>query len=334
MSESDSTETLPQPEPTPQPEPVRRRRRAAWVLALSLAVVIAIIVAAAVLWAPALEPLFSRSHQRPDLAARITQLQAAQTALSRDVASAAAADRAALAGLDARLHALEARPVPPPTDLSGIRQQIAQLTATAGALNTRVDGIDKTLQALPKTDPAEAALALTVLQIGEAVQMARPFAAEYDTLAALVRGHPDLAAAAAPLAGPAKSGVASRAVLAERLHALAGHIATATPPPAANDWRGRIMAQLRSLVTIRRIDGSGQTPAETAVAAAERAMAKNDLAGAVEALQPLSGASAAAAKPWLQLAESRLAVEDALSRLSTLLAAHLGTTATTPSSHG
>src|SRR2546430_10849687 len=37
------------------------------------------------------------------------------------------------------------------------------------------------------------------------IETARPFAAEYDALAALAKARPDIAAAAAPLAEPAKS---------------------------------------------------------------------------------------------------------------------------------
>src|SRR5205823_12477554 len=90
----------------------------------------------------------------------------------------------------------------------------------------------------------------------EPIQVPRPFAAEYDAFPALARVRPDIAAAAAPLAESAKNGVASRAVLAQRLHALAGSIATAEAPPADPDWGDKAWARLRGLVTIRRIDRS------------------------------------------------------------------------------
>src|SRR5207253_3247727 len=106
--------------------------------------------------------------------------------------------------------------------------------------------------------------------------------------------------------------------------AIAGAIATAEAPPTDPDWSDKVLARLRGLVTIRRIDGAGQSEPEAAVSAAERALAGGDLAGAVAALGRLAGPSAEAARPWLQMARQRLAVEAALHRVEELLTARLG----------
>src|SRR5260370_5564337 len=137
--------------------------------------------------------------------------------------------------------------------------------AATAAPTRRVAALEKTEQAESAAAPTDAALLLILLRIREAIEVARPFVAEYDAFAALARTHPDIAAAAAPLAEPAKSGVADRAVLAQRLHALAGAIATAEAPPADADWSERAWARLRGLVTIRRVDGAGQSAPEAAV---------------------------------------------------------------------
>ena len=113
-------------------------------------------------------------------------------------------------------------------------------------------------------------------------------------------------------------------MLAQRLHALAGTIATAEAPPADDDWGERAWARLRGLVTIRRIDGAGQSGPEAALSAAERSLAAGDLGGAVAALDPLTGPAAAAARSWLQMARQRLAVETALHQVEGLLVARLG----------
>jgi hypothetical protein len=144
------------------------------------------------------------------------------------------------------------------------------------------------------------------------------------------------------LAEPAKTGVAGRAVLAKRLRELAGAIATAKAPektpasaPAdadggpASDWVDQALIRLRGLVTVRRVDGAaprqpGGRP-ETAVNAAELALAGGDLEGAVDALDTLAGPSAEAAGPWLRMARERLAVEAVLNRAEALLVARLGT---------
>ncbi len=314
------TDPVAEPNPPPPPAPVRRRGRAALLLAIGLAVA-GRGAAAALFWAPGLDidaalGLVAVRDELQALAVRLDRLEAAQSGQSKAIANAGNADKSALAQLDQRLRALETKPPPAPPDLSGIQQQIA-------AVSTRLDALDKTVQARQAGDPTDAALALLALQIGEAVRIAHPFPAEYQEFAALAKSRPELAAAAAPLEQPAIDGVASRAVLARELHGLAGKVATVPPPPADDGWAGR--AQLRGLVTIRRVDGAGQSPDRIALTAAEKAMAQGDLAGVVDAVRKLSDADAA--KPWLRLATARLQVEEALHTLTTLLAARLGNAA-------
>jgi hypothetical protein len=316
----------PNPEPTLEPAPIRRRRGAALVLVLALAVLI-VVIAASPFWAPGLVPLLpwgqtnrAPAPQQPDplaaLSARLDRVEATQSGERQAIAAAGNADKASLAQLDQRLRALETKPPPAPPDLSGIQGQIA-------ALSGRIDGLDKTVKAQQSGDPTDAALALVALQIGEAVRAARPFAAEYQAFAALAKNRPEIAAAAAPLGEPATTGVAGRVVLTRELHALAAKIKTVAPPPAQN-WHERVVGQLRGLVTIRRIDGTGDSPDEAAIDAAEKALGQGDLAAAVAALGKLSGTNADAAKPWVQMAEARLGVENALHKVTTLLAARLG----------
>lgn len=354
--------TEPQPETFPEAPPspaAPERRRAQAILLAALAVIIVVaIVAASPFWAPKLMPLLpwgkagsagegNQGNIETRLSARLDRIEAAVATLTRTTAAAntanqdamnalGTADKAALAAFDRRVQALENKPPPAPPDLAPLQGQIAGLGGRLDALGKHVDGLSTRVAALekairkPTANPTDIGAALVVLQIDAALRTARPFPDEYAALAALVHGRPDLAAAAAPLAGAAKAGVASRAVLSRRLHALAMRIATAQPPPAADDLGGRIMAQLHSLVTIRRVGGAGETPAETAVDTAEAAMRHDDLAGAVEAMRGLTGANAAAAKPWLDLAEPRLQAEAALNKLTTLLAARLGKPAALP----
>jgi len=312
----------------PSPEAPRRFSRPVLIGAAVAAVVI--VLAATPFWAPGIigllpwgaPPAAPQPQAQPQSAAADPGLAAARTQASQAVA--------AVQQLTQRVAALEAKPAPPlpppPPDLSPIEQQIGALTQTTAGLSQSVAALDKAALAQPAIDPKNTAMALLLLQIRDAVDIGRPFGAEYQALVALARDHPDIAAAAEPLAGPAASGVASRAALAERLRELAPQIATAKPPPKPT-WKSQIVARLRSLVTIRRIDGAGQTPAEGAVGVAQRAMAGGDLAAAITALDGLSGPSQAAAQPWLQTAKARLSVEDALRRVEAALTAALGTVA-------
>jgi hypothetical protein len=176
---------------------------------------------------------------------------------------------------------------------------------------------------------ADGTLALLLGQMREAIEQARPFPAEFDAFIKLARGS-DLAAAAGPLAEPARNGVASRAVLVKGLAELAGRTTAASEPAAKSDWREQTLARLRGLVTIRRIDGSSHTGSDGAVGAAQAALARGDLAGAVAALEPLTGADAEAARPWLLMARERLAAEAALDHVQELLTERLGSPPTTP----
>jgi hypothetical protein len=170
---------------------------------------------------------------------------------------------------------------------------------------------------------------LLLLQIRAAVEEARPFQAEYAALAAS-GPDPELASAVEPLAGPARSGIASRTVLSKRLTELAGRVANATEPAAEPDWGAQALARIRGLVTIRRIEGASQTGPEAAVSAAQTALVRGDLAEAVKSLEALTGANAEAAQPWLKMARERLSVERALARIEQLMTARLGSGSAAP----
>jgi hypothetical protein len=255
---------------------------------------------------------------------------------------------AATADLAARLDRLERAALSQPasdaaTRVEALDRAVRAQQAASAELAAKVTALDKAGQARAAHDTAEIGVLLALLQVRNAVAAGRPFAAEYEALAALARGAgPDIANAAAPLADPAQTGVAGRPVLARRLRELAGPIiaagvAAGSVPAAAPDgaaaepgWTEAVLARLRGLVTIRRIDAAGQGGAApaggtaAAVNAAELALAGGDLAAAVAALDKLTGRPAEAAAPWLRMARERLAVETALQRIEALLTARLG----------
>ena len=200
------------------------------------------------------------------------------------------------------------------TALEKINGELSRLGSTTAELAQQLPGLEQQVKSRSGAEQADAELAMLLLRIHEAVDQARPFPAEYSALKALAHAT-DLTTQDEPLSEAAQNGVASRAVLSKRLAELAGQVATGTEPPPASDWGAQTLARLRGLVTIRRIDGPSQTAPEAAVSAAQAALARGDLAGAVAALEPLTGSNAAAARPWLQMARQRLAVETALDHL-------------------
>ena len=204
-----------------------------------------------------------------------------------------------------------------------MQQELSRLGKFEGDLADRVAALEREAQSQEKPElRADGMLALLLGQMREAIEQARPFPAEFGAFIKLARGS-DLAAGAQPLAEPARNGVASRAVLVKGLAELAGRMA-ASDPAVKSDWREQTLARLRGLVTIRRIDDSSHTGSNGAVGAAQAALARGDLAGAVATLEPLTGADAEAARPWLLMARERLTAETALEHVQELLTERLG----------
>ena len=266
------------------------------------------------------ERLASRPDKTTEIAARLDRLEATDKDIQQQTTAAAAA----VQKLDQHVAALEGKPAIAAAELGDLRQQLDKLNAATTALGIRIDAVQKSAAAQAGADPTDTGLVLMLLQIRDAIDAGRPFTAEYDAFAALANERPKIAAAAAPLAGAAQSGVASREVLRDQLVALAGTITNAKPQSAAADWQGEAWARMRSLVTIRRISGPGQSATESAVSAAQRDLAQGDLAAAIARLEALSGRGAEVAKPWLQMAHARLTTEEALRRTGQLLTAQLG----------
>lgn len=350
-------DTAPQPPepvpPEPSSEPPRRRHAATalWLLALLLVMVAG--TAASPLWAPAVAPLLPWSAHRASgsdgkvaaqlrqLQQRVDRLEGLEPRIAKLEQNAARLDRIEVAGKDAqqqraaaadavqkleqRLTAVEARLATVPAGGAEQAQRLDALEKTGGdaaaavkSLGGRVEALEKAEQQQAGADPTDTGLLLMLLQIRDAIAAGRPFAAEYDAFTALAHDRPKIAAAAAPLAADAQHAVPTRDALRQQLDALSLQIAEARPPETSG-WTGQAWARMRSLVSVRRIGGSGQSPSESAVGAAQRELAQGDLAAAVGRLKALSGAAAEAAKPWLDAADTRLAAENALRRTQQLL---------------
>ena len=323
------TETpLPTPEP-PRGEPrLRRPRRLFARLGLGLSAAIILILAVIgtePYWQPALAPLLSwgpATTPAPEPEPEKSDAQAALTArldaLERRVQ--------ALPSLDARLTTLEQRPVPDTqARLAPLQGQLQQLSARLDQLDQRIDQLVKDQSA--RGDSAQRVLLVALANLGNAVSSSRPFSAELASVEALGRGRPGWSQSLQPLDAAAKTGIPSVAVLAERFSndvAPAILRAEASGPSAQQSIGQAVLAKLRGLVVIRRTDGAGGgTPAQDAVASADAALRKSDLAGAVAALKPLTGSAGEAAAPWLADAQQRLAAEQIVARLSQQVSADL-----------
>jgi len=267
------------------------------------------------------------------LAQRVDQLETARNT-DRQSNAVSAAAQTELRQLEERLGAFEAKSAEhaagAATQFEKLRQELAQIGSVSADLADRLPAIERRAGATASAARIDAALFAALLRMREAVQAARPFAAEYDAFTALANDQPDLIAAAEPLGGLAHAGVNGSAALSERLGRISGRIVPAAASPGGSDLRTQALAWLHSLVTIRRVDDDAQSGREPAVSVAEAALARGDLSGAVSALQTLSASNSEAIQSWLQAAGQRLAAEAALTHLQELLVARLGTPAEVP----
>ena len=345
-----------------------RSRVALWLTALLVLVIAG--VASSPFWAPSVMTLLPwggnpAAGRYNELAARVAALEqrpvtppidldgikSAQAALAQKIAAlegAAAtlrqaqgdvATKAELSQQSQRLDAAEAqaaaRASAQAAEIDKMRQELAQRGAAGGELATRVNALEHQLHAQNSIDRSEGVRVLALLQMREAVEAGQPYTAEYATFSQLGAHDPELASAARPLADAARNGIATPAELRRRLGEVADHIDGAKAPPAKSKsakskWWQEALDRVRGLVTVRHIDGTAKTGSEAAVDAAQSALAQGNLAGAVAALDGLSGTDAKAMQPWLKAARQRLAAEAALRRLQGLLTAQLGGSPASP----
>ncbi len=334
-------------------QPAARRRPQIWPIVVVGLIIIGIVLSP--FWAPALAPLLpwgapaasvpdfgefaarlEAVEQRPAApAADVTAITSVQSALAgrvdrleteraedRQSEAAAASLKGVVQRLEQQLGTIEARAASrEAADAAAtqkVQQELTRLSAVAGDLASRLAALEQPARA-ERTLSTDVTLLVALLQIREAVDRARPFAAELSVFRALAHDRPDLVAATEPLTEAARDGVPGRFALANHLAEVAGRIASVQPPPPEGDWEARVLARLRGLVTIRRIEGAPLSEPEAAVHAAEVALARGDLGEAVAQLDRLSGASAQAASPWLRMARRQLAAEGALEHLQELL---------------
>jgi hypothetical protein len=303
-------------------------RRTGWVLAAVIVLGVAV-AGAAFYWRPQLDQRFSAALPPAPPAASVTDKAVAALGARLD-----AIERRldALASLDQRVGALERRPAPDTSaSLAPLQAQVQQLSARLDQMDTRLAQLVKDQSV--RGDSAQRILIVALADLGSAVASSHPFTAQLASVEALGRSRPGWAKSLDPLEGAAKTGVPSIAVLTQQFADTAAPAilrAEATSPGAHGSLGGAVLAKLRALVVIRRTDGAaaaGDTPAEQAIATADAALDKGDLAGAVAAVGALAGAAGKAAAPWLEEARQRLDAEETVSRLTRDVAADLAASA-------
>jgi hypothetical protein len=188
--------------------------------------------------------------------------------------------------------------------------QVAQLV-------TEVRGLQEQLPAVAeqaRTASIAARAAFAVAAASDATSHSGPFEESYASLQALLPDDPNVQA----LASLAHTGAPTRTELRQRFDGLDIEIVRAArEAQAGSGFWGRIQAMLAQWIIIRRV-GEGDTPAGAVERASQR-LAADDLAGAIQQLNALSGAPRRVAQPWINDAQRRLEIDTRLAAIRTTL---------------
>jgi hypothetical protein len=208
-------------------------------------------------------------------------------------------------------------------DLTGAVEQTAQ---SATEIEKRIDEIEKRIdeveaksQAADDETSGAAAVALAVGQLAEALKGSGPFSAELNAVKVFAKDDATMTAAIAALEPRAAGGVPTVAELRGRFPAVARAVVQADSKLEEKGWVERALNRLSSLVTIRRTGERAIAAGGTdgALAGAEQALAANDLAAAIQAMETLKPPAADAAAGWLGDARARMTAERLLATLQT-----------------
>lgn len=205
-------------------------------------------------------------------------------------------------GTAARVFALQA-------GLREVETRLGQMPTSAevSALVAEVRRLQEELPAVAAEARAASTAArasYAVVAAAEASRASGPFEQAHAALAALLPNDPNVAA----LGVLARTGAPTRSELRDRFDRLDNEIvrAGAQAQAGAGFW-GRIQAALAQWIVVRR-SGEGDTPAGV-VERAERELANDNLAGAVQELSRLNGPSRRVAEPWINDATRRLEID-------------------------
>lgn len=322
------------------PTRAKRRRLSLFWPVLILAAALAGLIVAAPYWVGLLPWTAPASDQTAAALASIDQrldkLERRQAALDERLTrveqrpadgSATAAQQeqaAALRQLADRVSALEQRPAGSgdAAQLAPMADSVGKLTQSVAELGARIDKLEARGAAAADSRGDEALL-LAVGQLRAALDAGRPYGSELAAVRTLAQNRPELRQPLEALTGAAATGIPGTAALAQRFtEEVAPALLRVAEPAKSDSLRDRILAKLRSLVVVHRI-GNDHDPIESAVEHATAALGRNDLAGAVKALEALPPHAAAPAADWLAAAHQRLAAADALDRLAAAVTAQL-----------
>ena len=260
---------------------------------------------------------FDRLEQRLD------ELEARPLAAAAEGGTQAATVNEALlnliGSLRERIVSLEARETVAPSDLETVTSRIE--TAESGA-GERIAGLEADLAAVrqlaEKRAPQRERAGLLLLAVGQleaATATSGSYAAQLASVQDLAAGGSGEVADALSVLDAHDGGVETVASLTQRFNDLAKAVSQAKMAGSDEGLVGKTLNTVASLVTIRRTDVAEGPGVDAILVRAENAITSGDIAGAITALEELSGAPAERASGWIAAAKARVAVDQAVARL-------------------
>jgi hypothetical protein len=258
---------------------------------------------------------------------RVNSIETALSSVRRMVAATAAPNESAnaeeaLRELSERLARLEQ--IGGVVDIDKLATDNTRISAAVAAITKRVGAVEEADRNASSTASSGRAVVVAVGQLREALRRSGPYVDSLDAVKALAGEDKDMAKATAILEPAAAKGIATLTALRADFDDTASRVIEADAPESEDGLIQRTINRLSSLVRLRRTrDATGDGPAAL-VARTEASLTGGDLDAAVSTMAGLTGASAAAAKPWLDRARARLAAERALVTLHVLAMSRVG----------
>jgi hypothetical protein len=197
--------------------------------------------------------------------------------------------------------------------------QVERLTKQLAGLTGRVDTVDAALARRKQQSLRAEAVMLAVGELRAALRTNGAFAKEVASVRALAGGDADINSVLDKIQPNADDGVPSMDDLRTDFGHLAPDIVRSAVVGDGSKWWRQALYHIESVISVRRVGDSVKGDAVDAVVArAEAKLEEDDLKGAVQALQPLTGLSSDVAQPWIHDARDRLALNAAEAELTRL----------------
>ncbi len=176
------------------------------------------------------------------------------------------------------------------------------------ALADRVTALEQAGRSAADQRAVGVALTIAATQWRDAVVTGRPFLKEWDTVKAL-NGQSQTDTVFAKYAS---SGLPTLTEMQRRFDvAAAAAVRASYLPKDTASWLRQTLDRVFSVISVRRTDIDTGDGVDAILVRAERAADGGNLASAAAEMKKLTGASLAAATPWIELAEARVAAEEA-----------------------